>query len=789
MKTELLETDNNKKALYPKTYPSKEVLMQRNIPKKPKSCVFKVHSNKSEEVEICEQVTLKPPHDFNFDLPSPCDTKTSNLMNEIKKTLNEDNKIVHDVQMELKMPSNHYLSSKNNSKRYDQKHETSKSSKNSNDNIEIINSEPSEVLVKSENEEVVYYQSIPEDKDLIELKITLNESEKISPLDDTINNESKISGTDFDLNKIRSEMKGLMATSSNSKIDLVYNTEFFISNKYVEIDNQKPQVSEDVYEFKDSESCEISPVIDEKLHKMAKQIDPPNLYNFKKSVECESTEQVEIIEQNELDFKNKAKLDKESIIMTNEMEHSISHTQSDNESDKFQSLTHDDIIDSTHSHDNETSQILVTESDLKNEVLDLCIKPPKSSPNNIFSMPETIDSILDDDDDDESKLVIAENDKIDTDYQMDTDLVSDEEQNSSNEPTEDMRSPSPQLFYPSTHQSPSTDSEFKNTYKIKIENSLPKDIDNESTTSCNESIQNELIKSFEIYSHNENQSISKSYEPYVDTNDDSTKSGFEFEPCSKLSTEITDNQHSIIELPLDKLSNNDKLTEFGFEHKFEKKSVTILTELQCREEIVDEETLNNALVVEYNRTLECDIQKPSTSKGYFDSVHQPHSIKDNLYKTNDSYDMRNSPINERQSSLNKSVIFDSNPPSTARSVIFDDNIPSNNSKDGLYENNVPSKNSFYENPIPSTSKSFYNPEADSNNVLFCEETIPGSPTGISEEQLEQEERKKAIAQSLYEDREAASTMYAMNQSFCRPMITMMDTNEGKMEEYTNVLQK
>lgn len=801
MKTEPLETDLKKKSLYPKTYPSKEVLMQRNIPKKPKSCVFKVHSNKSEEVEICEQVTLKPPHDFNFEIPSPSDTKTSNLVNEIEKTHNEDNEI-DDVEMKLKMSPNHYVSSKDNSEEYDQKQEILESLKSSsNDDIEI-NSESSTPLLKSDNEDNAFYQSASEDKDQIELKIAPNEGSNISPLDDTINNESKISGTDFDLNKIRSEMKGLMPTSSNSNMDLIYNTEPFIPDKHVEIENEKPPpilVSEDVYEFKDSEPCEISSVIDEKLHKVTKQIEPPILYNFEKPVESESTEQVEIIEQNEsvmsfesisnseyfpneLETKNKAELDEDSMVTANEIEHSISHSQSDNESDKSQNLVHDEIIDSIHTDDNETSQIELTESELKNEVLDLCMKPPESPPNNIFSMPETIDSILDDDDDDESKLVIAENDKIDTDYQMDTDLVTDEEQNSSNEPTEDIRTQSPS-FPPSIHQSPNTNSEFKNTLTMKRESSLPKDTDDESTTSCNESIQNELIKSFEIYSHGEN------HQPYLDTNDDSTKSGFEFESCSKSPTEIIDDQQSIVELPMDKLSNSDKLTEFGFENKFEKKNTTILSELQCREEIVDEETLNNALVVEYNRTLEYDVQKPSTSKGYFDSIHQPSSIKDDLYKTNDSDDVRNSPVNDGQASLIKSVIFDSNVSSTARSVIFDDNIPSNNSKDGFYENNVPSKNSFYENPKPSTSKSFYSPEADSNNVLFCEETIPGSPTGTSEEQLEQEERKKAIAQSLYEDREAASTMYAMNQSFRRPIINMMDANEEKMEEYTNVLQK
>jgi len=90
--------------------------------------------------------------------------------------------------------------------------------------------------------------------------------------------------------------------------------------------------------------------------------------------------------------------------------------------------------------------------------------------------------------------------------------------------------------------------------------------------------------------------------------------------------------------------------------------------------------------------------------------------------------------------------------------------------------------------MPGTSKSFNNPETDVNSVLFCEETIPGSPTGISEEQYDQEEKKKAI-QALYEEREAASAMYAMNQSFRRPMITLMGATEKEMEEYTNILER
>eukprot|EP00102_Acyrthosiphon_pisum_P016283 XP_008187180.2 PREDICTED: uncharacterized protein LOC103310498 [Acyrthosiphon pisum] len=219
--------------------------------------------------------------------------------------------------------------------------------------------------------------------------------------------------------------------------------------------------------------------------------------------------------------------------------------------------------------------------------------------------------------------------------------------------------------------------------------------------------------------------------------------------------------------------------------KYDKEKIMVLPELQCRKEIVDEDTLNNVLNKEYNcKSAECDIHKPSTSKGFFDMIYQPGTSKDSFYETDTSSDAKNSVFEASQAV--KNVIFDTNVP--GQSSLFDPNIPSCSTKD-FYDHNIPStsKSNFYENSLPSTSKSFYNSEYDVNNVLNCKETIPGSPTGMSEKHYEQE-RKKAL-QTLYEEREAASAMCAMNQSFCRPMITLMGATEEEMEEYTNILKK
>jgi len=188
---------------------------------------------------------------------------------------------------------------------------------------------------------------------------------------------------------------------------------------------------------------------------------------------------------------------------------------------------------------------------------------------------------------------------------------------------------------------------------------------------------------------------------------------------------------------------------------------------------------------ELNDVIEYNIYKPSTSKGFFDSIYQPGTNKDSFYQTDTSRNAKNSFFEASQAF--KSVIFDTNVP--GKSSLFDLNIPSCSTKN-FYDYNIPStsNSNLYENYLPSTSKSFYNFEYDVNNVLICKETIPGSPTGMSEEQYDQEERKNAL-QVSDEEREAALAICTMNQSFCRLMITMMGATEEKIKEYTNILQK
>jgi len=481
-----------------------------------------------------------------------------------------------------------------------------------------------------------------------------------------------------------------------------------------------------------------------------------------------------------------------------EIENSISHSQSGNESHESQNLViNNAVINPIHTNDieedthNETCPIEVMDSVIKDEVLNLCMKPPESPPNNIFSMPEPNESnnIVedeDDEDDDESKLVIAENDKIETDYHIDADSF-DEERNSFNDQTDE--NPQTQLltpFPPSIHQLSNTNSDFKHSYEITKETLLPKDIDDESTTSCNESIQSALIQNFQMYSDFEKHIIkTKAYLSYVgndeEGDDDSTKSGFEFESNSKSPTnDSIENNELSTKLPINEVTISVEPQKYNCENKqlkikSEKENSIILPELQCREEIVDEETLNNALVIEYHqKSDEYDVLKPSTSKSFFDSINQPGSSKDSFYDDT-SNEAKNNFFSKAD--LVKKTLFDA--PGTSRSDTFEDNILCNTSKDSLYDNNMlnTSKSSYYENSVTCTSKRFYSPDTDVNNELFCEETIPCSPSGTSEEQFDHEERKKAMAQALFEEREAASAMYSMNRSFRKPIITMAETED------------
>lgn len=793
-----LDTDNQKKAVFPKTYPSKEILLQRSVPRKPKSCVFKVHSNKSEEIEICEQVTLKSPFDFNFEMQSHSDNKKSNLDNENIETQKEGANVKDEQKLIVMVSSNE------NSEKLDPQQSISETLNFCNEKTDIGN-----VLLKlpSKNANIVYYQSSSEDDEEIQLKITKKESEKISSQLDDKQDESKISGTDFDLNKIRSEMKGLMPTSVNST-DLIH--ESFMLDQEGKTENPKTiepvTEDEDVYEFKDSEPCNfdtITSVIEDKHRRIIKHNDPPKLCTLDKPIELprimESIDENESIDDPPILKRNSPQLFDDIIqediketsyqehsVITNKIEKSISPIQLDIESNKSKKIVISVVINSPiHTNEieeNQTCQIEVDESE-KNEVLDLCMKPPESPPNNIFSMPDcneaTNNIVVEDEeyeDDDESKLVIAENDKIDNEYQIDTDLVC-EEHNTSNGQNEDIQRQSPPPLPPSIHQLPNAGCEFQNAYDIKRDISIPNVSDDESTTSCNESIQNDHIHDFHMYKHFENESMKKnSYQSFNDYDDDSTKSGFEFDSSSKSPTmENTEHIESTVKFPIDESNNKPK--EYSYERK--KESTKVLPELQCREEIVDEETLNNALVIEYNRkNVEYATHKHNTNKGFFDSINQPSSSKDSFYETDTSSDTKNCFIEARQTNLFKSVIFDTNAPSTSKSDVFDNNI----------SNSKTNKSNFYENTVPTSSNNSLSPESDVNNVLLCEETIPGSPTGTLDEQFDQEE-KKNMTQTLFEEREAASAMYAMNRSFRRPMITLMGATEEEMEKYTNIIQK
>lgn len=798
--------------MYPKTYPSKEVLMQRNVPKKPKACVFKVHSDKSEDIEISEQVNPKPSFEYKFEMPPPSNVKKTNSSNEDEDAQNKS-KIDKDTQNEPKIA--HYLSPKEKSEKNSQQHQSISETQKKNVEIEL-NVESSTLPVKPKSTSVIYYPSSLEEEEQ-------RGTEQMSSHDDKPD-ESKISGTDFDLNKIRSEMKGLMPTSTNSSnLDFIHSTESVSEKQVTEIPKSIEPVTEDIYEFTESEPCDfenIPSVIEEKQRRVIKHIDPPKLHNSEHPVELpkiiESITSVETVEQNEFmtplvsdrhddsySFDDNIKIEnKEKINIKTES--SVSHNQSDNESNASENLILNDVsTDISKVSQNKICNNELDEIGLKDEVLDLCMKPPESPPSNIFSMPEsneTNDMAEDDDDDDESKLVIAENDKIENEFQMDTNQIMGEENNFSNEPSENVLTSSPPPLPPSIHQLPNTDSEFHNSYQEQ--RNIPKDIDDESTTSCNESIQNALIQSFQMYSNFENQSTkTKSYQSYLDNNDDSTKSGFEFDSNSKSPTiDNTESVESDIKLSIYESTNNMKREVDDDENekireKPDKLNVSVLPELQCREEIVDEDTLNNALVTEYSRkNIDYDIHKPSTSKGFFDSINHPSTSKDSFYETDPESDTKNGFFESRQANLVKSVIFDSNSPSASRSGLFDESTIGSNTKDNFYDS-IPSssKNSrFYETPVPCSSKSIYNPDPDVNNVLFCEETIPGSPTGISEDHYDHEERKRVVSQAIYEGREAreaASTMFALKESYHRPMITLMGASEKELEEYTNMLQK
>jgi len=706
LKTEPSDIDQKKK-LNPKTYLTKEMLIQKLTPKKFKSCVMKVHDNTTEKIEICEHVTLKKPFEFNFKTETSISSNsTSNLNSQHVETQN-DNQNIDGIQNELKIAPNHYLSPKEKSERQNQQLML-------NENNEI-STEKSTPAIKSKITDLVYCKSSSECNEF-----KLNEYEKM-PLDHL--DKSKIFGTDFDLNKIRSEMKGL----------IVNNTESFILDQQVKIDDLKSTKSteEDIYEFKEHEPCDfktIPSITEDKHRRIIKLTEPLKLYNFEKSIEPPKV--IEQSESNENDetFTEAPNLG-ENLVITNTTENSISHIQPDE-------MKEDSL--------RETCRIEVNESNImKDEVLNLCTKARDLLPNNIFSM-SVNDTELDDDDDD-SKLIIAEVDKMETNYQIDAD-----EHNSSNGQTENLETQPLILLPQSTQELPNTDSEFQSS------NNMPKDTDDESTVSCSESLQH-----FQLCSTNV-------YQTY------GTKSSCESNSKSP-TTEYTDNVEPTIKISIDKSMTNPKIYDNEDEklNCISKNEDVIFPELQCKEEILDEDTLNNALVIKYNqKSIDQNIHKPSTSKNVFDSIHQ--SNKDN-FETDSSSDAKNNFFDIEQTNLVKSVIFDATAQTntTNKNIIFYDDKPNNN-KDDLYENS-----SFDEKKNCSL-------DGDINNVLLCEETIPGSPTGISEDHYNQEKGETCVEQSVSE---VASIMYAIKKSFNKPMVALIGATNEEMNQYTDIIQK
>ncbi|XP_050531327.1 AT-rich interactive domain-containing protein 4B-like isoform X2 [Daktulosphaira vitifoliae] len=806
------DSDTQKKSPYPKTYPGKEELLQRSAPRIPKSCVFKVHSNKSEEIEICEQVTLKPPFEYNYEMSQSMKNKNKEEdddENENDDDVNEndeDNDISIDndgtSKIETKSAVIHYLSPKEKSEKNDCQHLP-----------EISNAKEYNFALKSNMQ---YYSSSSEDEQ-IQLKNKIMEDEKISSIKKL--EDFKKSGTDFDLNKIRSEMKGIgyIPSSSNMNVENAINSD--PPELKAEVDRNPDDLDEpeDIYEFKDSESSDfivMPSVIEEKNRRIIKHNEPPKLYSYDKSVEIsnmpELTPKMEILEKNNdyvtpfqsviypaLPFKDKVGLDfnkKEDEMV----DHSSS--QSCNETSEFEKLNPSVISQSIEKQtssvklNTESYPVNIEESHKTDEVLDLCIKPIDNSNNNIFSTREsneTDDTVEEDDDededDDDSKLVIAENDKIEADCHTESDLVViDEEQNSSSEPTNRFKV---------SNSMQDTDIESKSSDETRRSASLKHDEhDDESTTSCNENIQDTLVHSFQVYTNTDHNQSSKTstyqlpsnYQSYTD-NYDSTKSGFDIEETSTKSSTTESAKDSIFNISDEITAFKDKYSGISNDERIKTENqpvnLTGLQELQCREEIVDEETLNNAIENNYSRNTDYNVYKPSTSKSFFNVISNPNTVnRENFLETKSSSDEKSNFFEKRETCLQKNNSYEviNNVSGKNTSYVFDNNTPSSNSKDSMYEISTPStsKDNFYNNSIPSSSKNLSNLDTDVNNVLFCEETIPGSPTGTPDEHSDdQDERKK----SFFEEREAASAMFAMNLAFRKSTIASREAKDNSSQ--------
>jgi Ras-related protein Rab-1A len=263
--------------------------------------------------------------------------------------------------------------------------------------------------------------------------------------------KSDKSGPDFYLDKIKSGMKESMPISTNSNNDIIQETNIFDQQLEIEVLKNDQLITDDVYEFKPCSFDIVSSDIDSsKLSKIERLVELPRV--------IDSSAQLEVVENNSsiipfvptiycmnsFEIKVNANLNN-----LNEMDNSITHNKSD-------------------------------VSDVKNQILDLSIKPFEPSHNNICIFPSEFndyaikeEDVDDDDDDDDSRLVIVE----ELDYQSDEDI-------------DQSLPPVP----------PS----------IPLHNTSLIDTDDESNIYYDESIQNVLISSFKMSPH------SKSYDNEVE---------------------------------------------------------------------------------------------------------------------------------------------------------------------------------------------------------------------------------------------------------------------------------
>ncbi|XP_025203332.1 AT-rich interactive domain-containing protein 4A-like [Melanaphis sacchari] len=285
IKPKPLKTNNQKKNLCLKTSLNKNMFLQRNLSSKPKLSGFKICDNKSEEIKIREQDTLKPLLDLNFMIPSQNYSAKSNADNE-NVEVQYESKISDVTIFEPKITPNHLFLEDNVRKNLDK---MSESSKNLNEEIRI-NAKRLTVTKKLKNFNTIYYSSSSEVEEQNEFKKV---TKVISSSLDDKSDKSRISGPDFYLNKIRSDMKEPMLISTNSNNDNIKKTNNLNQQLKIKVSKSYEPIT-DVYEYKESESCNFDDI--------SSDIDSSKLSNSEKLDELpkviHSSAQVEVINKN-----------------------------------------------------------------------------------------------------------------------------------------------------------------------------------------------------------------------------------------------------------------------------------------------------------------------------------------------------------------------------------------------------------------------------------------------------------------------------------------------------------